>query len=80
MQFARYALALQNQGIDVTVLSQPPLLELLRDSMGLRQVADRLDLEEQKLRNPLWLPLMNLAPLMGCIDKEDSIPRRLHKS
>tara|TARA_B100000674_G_C37878064_1_gene932949 strand:- start:641 stop:1456 length:816 start_codon:yes stop_codon:yes gene_type:complete len=74
LQFGRYALALQNQGIDVTVLSQPPLVELLRDSMGLRQVADRLDLEEQQLRNPLWLPLMNLAPLMGCIDKKIPYP------
>ena len=71
LQFARYALALQNQGVDVTVLSQP-LVNLLRDAVGLRQVDDQLDLEEQQKRNPLWLPLMNLAPLMGCIN--DKIP------
>ena len=28
LQFIRYALALQNQGVDVTVLSQSPLVEL----------------------------------------------------
>ena len=72
LQFVRYALALQHQGVDVTVLSQPPLVELLRDAVGLRQVDDCLDLEEQQQRNPVWLPLMNLAPLMGCID--DQIP------
>lgn len=72
LQFVRYALALQHQGVDVTVLSQPPLVELLRDAIGLRQVEDCLDLEEQQQRNPVWLPLMNLAPLMGCID--DQIP------
>ena len=66
LQFVRYAVALQNKGVDVTVLSQSPLIELLRDAVGLRQVVDRLDLEEQQQRNPLWLPLMNLAPLMGC--------------
>ena len=72
LQFARYALALQNQGVDITVLSQSPLVKLLRDAVGLRQVDDCLDLGEQKKRNPLWLPLMNLAPLMGCIN--DNIP------
>ena len=68
LQFVRYALALQNKGIDVTVLSQPPLVELLRDEIGLRQVVDHLDLAEQQKRNPLWMPLMNLAPLIGCIN------------
>ena len=72
LQFALYALALQNQGVDVTVLSQSPMVELLRNAIGLRQVEDRLDLEEQQKRNPLWLPMMNLAPLMGCTT--DKIP------
>ena len=72
LQFVRYALALQNQGLDVTVLSQPPLVDLIRNSVGLRKVEDSLDLKEQQRRNPVWLPLMNLAPLMGCI--EDQIP------
>ena len=75
LQFARYALALQNQGFDVTLLSQPPLVQLLRDAVGLRQVDDHLDLEEQQRRNPQWLPLMNLAPLMGCIDDRIPFPR-----
>ena len=74
LQFARYALSLQNQGVDVTLLSQPPLVELLREAIGLRQVEDRLDLEEQKQRNPQWLPLMNLAPLMGCTNKNIPFP------
>ena len=38
LQFVRYALALQNRGIDVTLLCQTPLVELLRDAVGLRQV------------------------------------------
>ena len=74
LQFARYALALQNQGIDVTVLSQSPLVELLSNAVGLKKVVDYLDLTDQKKRNPLWLPLMNLAPRMGCIN--DKIPYR----
>ena len=41
LQFVRYALALQNNGVDVTVLSQPPLVKLLHDAVGLRQVDDR---------------------------------------
>ena len=72
LQFARYALALQKKGVDVTVLSQTPLVEILRDAAGLRQVNDHLDLLEQKKRNPIWLPLMNLAPIFGYI--EDNIP------
>ena len=74
LQFVRYALALQNQGVDVTVLSQSPLVELLRDSVGLRQVNDCLDLEEQQKRNPIWLPLMNLGPLMGCVNEKIPFP------
>ena len=77
LQFVRYALALQNQGVDVTVLSQSPLVELLRDEVGLRQVNDYLDLQEQQKRNPVWLPLMNLAPLMGCINDKIPFSRRL---
>ena len=41
LQFARYALALQNQGIDVTVLKPVSLVNLLRDAVGLRQVDDQ---------------------------------------
>ena len=69
LQFVRYALALQNQGVDVTVLSQSPLVELLREETGLRKVDDHLDLEEQQQRNPVWLPLMNLAPLMSRLNQ-----------
>ena len=74
LQFVRYALALQNQGVDVTVLSQSPLLELLRNSVGLRKVVDCIDIEEEQQRNPVWLPLMNLAPMMGCIKKQIPFP------
>ena len=69
LQFVRYAIALQNQGVDVTVLSQSPLVELLREETGLQKVDDHLDLEEQQQRNPVWLPLMNLAPLMSCLNQ-----------
>ena len=74
LQFVRYALALQNQGVDVTVLSQSPLVELLRDSVGLHQVDDYLNLGKHQQRNPVWLPLMNLAPLMGCINEKIPFP------
>ena len=72
LQFVRYALAMQKKGIDVTLLSQTPLVEFLHDAAGLRQVSDHLDLVEQKKRNPIWLPLMNLAPIIGCTG--DNIP------
>ena len=74
LQFVRYALSLQNQGVDVTVLSQSPLVQLMKNSVGLLQVDDCLDLNEQQKRNPIWLPLMNLAPLMGCINNKIPFP------
>ena len=74
LQFIRFALALQNQGVDVTVLSQSPLVGLMRNAVGLHQVNDCLDLQEQQQRNPVWLPLMNLAPLMCCVKDEIPFP------
>ena len=38
LQFSRYALHLQHQGFDVTVLSQPALVPLLREGIGLKNV------------------------------------------
>ena len=74
LQFVRYALALQAEGVDVTVLSQKPLVELLRRNVGLQKVFDRLDLHEQQRCKPIWMPMMNLAPLMGCHGEKIPFP------
>ena len=64
LQFSRYALYLQQQGFDVTLLSQPALLPLLREAVGLANVADRLDIQAWQARHPIWMPLMNVLPFM----------------
>jgi tetratricopeptide (TPR) repeat protein len=65
LQFARYALVLQQQGHDVTLLSHPPLVALLQRWGGLRQVVDHLDVAAQRQRRPAWLPLLDLAPRLS---------------
>ena len=47
--------------------------------MGLRQVADRLDLEEQNYAIP-FSTTDESCTTDGLYRQEDSIPRRLHKS
>ena len=71
LQFARYALALQNQGVDVTVLSQP-LVKLLRDAVGLRQVDDQLDLEEQQKAEPTMAAVDEPRTTDGMHQRQDS--------
>lgn len=67
LQFSRYALVLQNSGFDVTLLSQPPLVPLLKEAVGLQQVVEHFSIEDQLQRNPIWMPLMDLAPRIGCL-------------
>ena len=43
LQFSRYALYLQQQGFDVNLLSQPALVPLLREAVGLVNVVDNLE-------------------------------------
>ena len=64
LQFCRYALHLQHQGFDVTLLSQPALVPLLRDAVGIKQVVDHLDCDLWARRKPRWLPLLNLLPTL----------------
>ena len=64
MQFSRYALHLQQQGFDVTLLSQAALVPLLRDGVGLRQVVDQIECDQWAKRKPIWLPLLNLLPAL----------------
>ena len=58
LQFSRYALHLQQQGFEVTLLSQPALVPLLRDAMGLQRVVEHLKLDSWVDRQPIWLPLL----------------------
>lgn len=64
LQFSRYALYLQRKGFDVTLLSQPALVPLLKDSIGLNNVISQLDVQEWGKRKPIWLPLLNLLPAL----------------
>ena len=64
LQFSRYALHLQQQGFDVTLLSQPALVPLLRDAVGLKQVVGHLDTNDWAELQPIWLPLLNLLPAL----------------
>ena len=41
LQFSRYALHLQQQGFDVTLLSQPAIAPLLQEAVGLKNVIDQ---------------------------------------
>ena len=64
LQFSRYALHLQQQGLDVTLLSQPALVPLLRDSVGLKQVMGQLDSDRLAEQQPIWLPLLDVLPAL----------------
>ena len=64
VQFSRYALHLQQQGFDVTLLSQPALVPLLRDGIGLRQVVDQIECDQWAKLDPIWVPLLNLLPAL----------------
>lgn len=62
LQFSRYALYLQKKGFNVTLLSQPKLVPLLRNSVGLKHVIDKIETEKWANRQPIWLPLLDLLP------------------
>lgn len=64
LQFSRYALHLQQQGLDVTLLSQPALVPLLRDAVGLQKVVGKLETDYWQGSRPIWLPLLNLLPTL----------------
>ena len=60
LQFSRYALWLQQKGFDVTLLSQPALVPLLREAVGLTNVVDKLDTQAWQTRYPVWMPLLDV--------------------
>ena len=66
LQFSRYALHLQEEGFDVTLLSQPALVSLLRDAVGLKNVVDQLEIGSwtKQKQEPTWMPLLDLLPAL----------------
>ena len=61
IQFARYAMFLQAKGYEVTLLSQPALVNLLNKYGALENVIDKLISEEHNSMNTCWLPLMDIG-------------------
>ena len=68
LQFSRYALHLQQQGFDVTLLCQPALKTLLRENVGLKHVIDKLEVQQWAQRQPIWLPLLDLLPALEALE------------
>ena len=64
IQFSRYALCLQQGGFDVTLLSQPALVPLLREAVGIANVVDKLEIQKWQKRSPVWMPLLDVLPSM----------------
>ena len=64
IQFSRYALFLQQKGFDVTILSQPALVPLLKEAVSLTNVVDKIDIKDWKKRYPSWMPLLDVLPSM----------------
>ena len=61
IQFARYAMFLQAKGYEVTLLSQPALVNLLNKYGALENVIDKLVSKEYNSVNTCWLPLMDIG-------------------
>ena len=61
IQFARYAMFLQAKGYEVTLLSQPALVNLLNKYGALENVIDKLISKEHNSTNTCWLPLMDIG-------------------
>jgi len=61
IQFARYAMFLQAKGYEVTLLSQPALVNLLNKYGALENVIDKLISKEHNNMNTCWLPLMDIG-------------------
>ncbi len=72
LQFSRFALELQNQGHNITLLSQPSLVPLLREGTDIKRIEYSLDADEEKKLNPSWIPLLSIPNLLGTI--QDTIP------
>ena len=66
LQFSRYALWLQQRGFDVTLLSQPALVPLLQEAVGLANVVG------QPGHQVLAKTLSSLDAPSGCVAKPAS--------
>ena len=64
LQFSRYAIHLQQQGFDVTLVSQTALVSLLKEATVLNNVVDQFETEQWANRQPIWLPLLDLLPAL----------------
>ena len=62
IQFCRYALWLQQKGVDVTLMSQPALAPLMREAVGLSNTVESIDIQEWQTRYPVWMPLLDVLP------------------
>ena len=71
LQFCRYALLLQAQGIRITLFCQPQLVELLRSHTDLKDVVSEVNLEQLE-EGSRWCPLMSLPHRLKT--EKNSIP------
>ena len=68
IQFARYAKLLQANGYEVTLLSQPALVNLLNKYGALENVIDQLASKEHNSKNTCWLPLMDIGQKLPALN------------
>ena len=68
IQFARYAKLLQASGYEVTLLSQPALINLLNKYGALENVIDKLVSKEHNSKNTCWLPLMDIGQKLPALN------------
>jgi len=71
LQFCRYALALQNSGIRITLFCQPALVAYLSRHSELRDVTRCVEADQLE-PGSCWCPLMSLPHRLGT--ERDSIP------
>ena len=64
LQFVRLALALQQQGLRITLFCQPALIPLLQEGSALLDVCCELP-PEQFSPSSRWCPLMSLPHRLG---------------
>ena len=48
----------------MTLLSQPALVPILRDAVGLKKVVGDLEIGHWAKRQTVWMPLLNLLPAL----------------
>jgi len=68
IQFARYAKLLQVNGHEVTLLSQPALVNLLNKYGALENVIDKIVSQEHNSKNTCWLPLMDIGQKLPALN------------